>query len=197
MAGATSGVKMGGVTHDPPPRTLRHSGDSRAGMAAVPERVDRFCRSVAVREVNECQTGGLPKTAIRPVLNSTSGITVPSESKGNSGSLSAPAKRSSCARSTAMLSLFGEGSLTTVASEACAAQPSETKGRAYRRSLCDRLTPLLISFGLVRGTTPLSMRARSSQRTPAFAFYELDGGAVAARKADCLSLSDRPAGEAA
>jgi hypothetical protein len=77
----------------------------------------------------------------------------------------------------------------TAASAVSAAQRSETKAAFCRPSLSDRLTPLLISFGLVRGTIPLSMKARSSQRTPAFAFYEQGGGDVAAQKAGFLSLN--------
>lgn len=136
------------------------------------------------------RTGISPKMATLPASNSTSDTTAHHESKGSCGSLSAPANTSSCAPLMQTQCLFGGASSMTADSAAFAAQCSETKGQSYRASLSDRLTPLLISAGLVRGITPSSMRLASDQRTPAFAFYEQDGGGVVSRRAACSSSND-------
>ncbi len=122
--------------------------------------------------------GGSQKTATEPASNCSKGIILPITTKtgGNARSSSAPASTSFCELTQATLSLFGGGSSTTAARKALIAPRSETKAQSSRPSLCDRLTPLLISRGLVRGITPMSMRERSDLRTPDFAFLQPDGG---------------------
>lgn len=76
------------------------------------------------------------------------------------------ARRLCSERSTVTRCLFGESSLTDQDSKELIVQCSETKARINRVSLSDRLTPSLISAGLVRGIIPMSMRRRSDQLIP-------------------------------
>jgi hypothetical protein len=74
--------------------------------------------------------------------------------------------------------LFGESSSTIPASKASTAPCSETKAASDRPTLSDRLTPLLISAGLVKGTTHTSVRKQSGAAIRASALWPLDGGAA-------------------
>jgi hypothetical protein len=66
------------------------------------------------------------------------------------------------------------------------AQYSEMKVRYCRLTLSERLTPLLISAGLVKGTT-LTFGARLSNRgIPAGVSYAPDGGVVDIPNQDSL-----------
>jgi hypothetical protein len=93
-------------------------------------------------------------------------------------SLLVPESILSCEHSTVMPSLFGEDLSTIVDSAALTAQSSETKAHIVRASLSDRLAPLLISHGLVRGITPMSKRLPLSLQTLDFAFLQLGGGSA-------------------
>lgn len=62
---------------------------------------------------------------------------------------------------------------------------SETKATCKVQTLSDRLTPLLISAGLVRGIIPMSMRKKSNQKTLAFASSKPDGLNADTPKRDC------------
>jgi hypothetical protein len=64
-----------------------------------------------------------------------------------------------------MPSLFGSDSETTQAKKASTAPYSETNQSTDHQTLSDRLTPLLISAGLVCGIIPTSMRDASGQGT--------------------------------
>jgi hypothetical protein len=55
------------------------------------------------------------------------------------------------------------------------ARRSATKAPSKAQSLSDRLTPLLISAGLIAGTIPTSMRKACGQRCLDRAFFERDG----------------------
>lgn len=61
------------------------------------------------------------------------------------------------------------------------ARSSATKARIERRNSFDKRTQSLITFGLVRGTTPSSIRKRSGAAIRDFASLPLVGGGVAGR----------------
>lgn len=144
-----------------------------------------------------CHTGTSPKTAIGRSLPSMSGITAATTMRtaANDCSSSAPASASSYAPIAPTLDLFGVASSTIAASEGSTARSSATKGRSYRPSLSDRLTPLLISSGLVRGTTPSWIRKRSGVAIRGSALWPLGGDCSSdAPPVACASLSaTRPA----
>lgn len=83
-------------------------------------------------------------------------------------------------------SLFGE-TLSTILSQnrkGSNALSSETKAASRAQSLSDRLTPLLISAGLVKGITPKSIRKRLGAVILDFASSKLAGNDVGAPKED-------------
>ena len=99
-----------------------------------------------------------------------------------SANLSAPVKPSSCEPMSMTRCLFGDDSLMTVStceqvkSRTESTVPSSaTKGDTDRQTLSDKLTPLLMSSGLIKGITPTSMRRRLGLRTLDFALSKPDG----------------------
>jgi hypothetical protein len=74
--------------------------------------------------------------------------------------------------------LSGANSSTIADSTELTAQYSETKRQpdTGHRTLSDRLTPLLISAGLVKGITHSSVRKQSGAAIRASALWPLDGG---------------------
>lgn len=80
---------------------------------------------------------------------------------------------------TETLCLFGENTSTTRSpnKKASNARCSETKPHTATKvpSLSDRLTPLLMSLGLIKGTTPKSARQMCGVPIRAFASLPLDG----------------------
>jgi hypothetical protein len=101
---------------------------------------------------------------------------------GDSSSL-APASASCCERRELTPSLFGETTSTirSQSKKGSNAPCSETKDRSSRQSLSDRLTPSLITSGLVKGITPKSIRKNSNA-------FILDG------KAEPGHVSSKPGG---
>lgn len=99
----------------------------------------------------------------------------------------APVKKSYCEQSAAMLDLFGEISMMPAAKKASTARSSETKANTSHLTLSDRLTPSLISHGLVAGITPMSTRQQCGAAIPDIASYGLDGNVQGTPKAGCLS----------
>jgi hypothetical protein len=93
-------------------------------------------------------------------------------------SLSDPGSISCFEPETLTPCLFGESSSTIPASKASTALSSETKAVSDRPTLSDRLTPLLISAGLVKGTTHTSVRKQSGAAIRASALWPLDGGSA-------------------
>lgn len=74
------------------------------------------------------------------------------------------------------LSLFGERLNTgRMAKKALNARSFGTRAQSDRLSLSDRLTQSLITAGLVRGTTPLSIRRQCGVPIRDFALLPLDG----------------------
>ena len=128
--------------------------------------------------------GSSPGTATEPSSRSMSGTTAPINTRmaANGASSSGPERPLSCGPKMVTPDLFGGSSSTRAASRASTAPSSATKGRSYRRSLSDRLTPLLISSGLVAGITPTSTRKQCGAPIPDIASFELDGTDPATRR---------------
>lgn len=114
-------------------------------------------------------SGGLQKTETQRAFAFMSDITPPTStgmvvsencSRGR-------ARKSSFARVKAMPCSSGASLSTVPVSKVSTARSSETKAAGSRQSLSDRLTPSLISVGLVRGITPMSERKPSKAKTPA------------------------------
>lgn len=83
------------------------------------------------------------------------------------------------------LSLFGESSLTLEETKELIALFSETKAQSKPLTLSDRLTKSLISAGLVKGITPMSVRRKLGAVIPDFALRLPDGSLVEQHKAGC------------
>lgn len=118
------------------------------------------------------------KTATRRALRSTRGTIAPisTETAGSGANSSDLANTLSYEQRVETPSLFGENSSMIADSKALTAPHSETKAESYRPSLSDRLTPLLISAGLVKGTTHTSIRKELGAAIRASALWPLDGG---------------------
>lgn len=83
----------------------------------------------------------------------------------NQKKLSAPENISCSEHGKEMLYLFGENSRTNQGKLVSTALYSGMKANINHQTLSSRLTPLLISAGLVRGIIPMSMRVKSNQLT--------------------------------
>ena len=136
-----------------------------------------------------CPTGTSPRMAINPASTSTSDITAPisTETVESAASSSDQGNTSSFEPKMLTLCLFGESSSTIAGKLESTAPYSETKAPSYRPTLSDRLTPLLISAGLVKGITHSSIRKQSGAAIRGSALWPLDGGDVDTPKADYLS----------
>lgn len=121
--------------------------------------------------------GGLPETATDPALTSIGGTTRRPKVSVPAGNLWDLAKPLSCELMSQQPSLSGASLLTmpSPSKKALIAPCSVTKAHTSRRSLSDRLTPSLITAGLVCGITPMSIRQTSDQPIRAFAFSRPDG----------------------
>jgi hypothetical protein len=83
------------------------------------------------------------------------------------------------------LSLCGGDSLTHRVKKESTARYSETKAGTEVQTLSDRLTPSLISAGLVCGIIPMSMRDALGQATLDAVLRRQDGKPAAIPKEDC------------
>ena len=139
--------------------------------------------------------GGLPKTETQQFSRSTNGTTAPIDTAtGENASYAlALAKRLFLERPSRRQRSYGVSSSTTADSKASIAPCSEMKGRTSRLSLSDRLTPSLITAGLVKGIIPTSIRHMSDQPIRVFAFARPVGDDVARPKVEnsCLSGGER------
>lgn len=136
--------------------------------------------------------GGSRRTATCASATSIDGITVRANQSERATSLSGPAIRSSFELPMAMPHSHGATrAIGKTGKRASSAACSATKGRTYRRSLSDRLTQSLISYGLVCGITPSSIRKASNQPIRVLAF-DMPGGGAAQKpqSAGCSSSSD-------
>lgn len=136
--------------------------------------------------------GGSARTGTLPALSSTIATTAPINMRisGSGDCLLAPAKKLSCAHLAETPCLFGDDLSMTAVNAASTARRFGMKGAPCRQSLSDRLMPLLISSGRVRGIIPTSMRRASDQLTLGPAFCTQDGGGAGKRKVVCTSLTE-------
>jgi hypothetical protein len=134
------------------------------------------------------RSGISQKTAIGPAWNSSCG-TIPAGHQERAESFSSvPESGSSYGLTQQMRFLFGDTNATdTTSSKALTVRFSETRARTARQSLSDRLTQSLITAGLVKGITPLSVRATSGLAIRDFAFLPLDGDDAGAPQKVCSS----------
>lgn len=126
--------------------------------------------------------------AVSPSMNATTPA-IDMQTDVCETSSSVQAKSSACEPEQPTLFSFGDDSLTTADRRELIALFSETKAQSNPRSLCDRLTPSLISSGLIAGITPTSIRERFGAPIPDFALLLPDGGAVEQRNQGCSYLS--------
>jgi len=133
-----------------------------------------------------------------PASNFTNGITAATDTRtvASEASLLAPESTLFSEQATPMPCSSGANSSTTRSRSrrASTAPSSETKRPTAigHQTLSDRLTPSLIAAGLVKGTTPMSIRKQSGAAIRASALWPLDGDALAERAAGSSSLSDEP-----
>lgn len=100
-------------------------------------------------------------------------------------------KRSCCEPEQGTLYGCGDDSLTAQDRRELIVLFSATKARFSHLSLSDRLTPSLMSCGLVCGITPMSIRERLGAEIPDFAFSLPGGGYVAQHNTGCEYWSGR------
>ncbi len=143
------------------------------------------------------RSGGSRRMAIDHAAISTGATTAAGKASGPQTCSSVLAKSSHFEQPTLTLFSCGAGSSTTVVRRASTAPFSATKGRASRRSLSDRLTPSLITSGLVCGITPLSIRQLSGQPIRVLAFDTPAGPAAAplGKGFSSSNASERATGE--
>ena len=98
--------------------------------------------------------------------------------EGNQRKLSAPVNTSCSEHGIATLCLFGENLKTIAGNKELTVPYSAMRANTNHQSLSGRLTPLLISAGLVRGIIPMSMRAKSNQGTLDIVLKSQDGDNV-------------------
>lgn len=99
-------------------------------------------------------------------------------------SSSDPGNTSACEHGREMLFSSGESSLICDTNQESTAPCSETNQNTAVQTLSDRLTPLLISAGLVCGIIPMSMRDVSNQLTLDAVLRPPDGEPVGELKED-------------
>ena len=135
--------------------------------------------------------GGSQRTVTPHAAICSDATTAPGKAAARRPSSSDPVTRSSCEMQPDQPSLFGACPDTgETVKPALSARYFVTKARTSRQSLSDKLTPSLITAGLVCGITPSSIRQQSGQPIRALAFAMPDGGALALPRLGSLSLSD-------
>lgn len=114
------------------------------------------------------------------------GITAPISTKteGKENSLPGQEKKSSYELDLGMPFSSGATSLTNQDRKELIVLFSGTNQNTDHLTLSDRLTPSLISSGLVAGITPTSIRKRLGVPIPAFALNLLDGSVLELPRAD-------------
>lgn len=117
------------------------------------------------------RSGGSPRTEIGPAETSTDATTRRRSPNEPQTCLSDQATKSSCDQLMETLPLFGGGPSTDATVRPVSnVRSSATKVRTRVPTLSARLTPSLITAGLVCGTTPSSIRKLSDQPIRVFAF---------------------------
>jgi hypothetical protein len=110
---------------------------------------------------------------------------LPAESAATQKSLLAQVNTSASEHGKVTPSLFGGGLSTPVGKLESTAPYSEMKASTAVQTLSDRLTPSLISAGLVCGIIPTSMRREYGQLTLDSVLRPQVGGFVEKQKAGC------------
>lgn len=129
--------------------------------------------------------GGSQRMETRVVSRSIAATTHAGTRTQSSDSLSAQDNTLCFERTPETPCLFGELRSTELTAKKASSAPSSGTNRASRRpSLSDRLTPSLIFAGLVRGTTPLSIRRQLGAHIRDGALFELAGSDAAPPKKD-------------
>ncbi len=130
-------------------------------------------------------SGGLQKTATMCAENFSTATTAANFTKTEESQncFADPAKKLSYEHGKATHCLSGKNLSMHPASKESTAPFLETSLLTKQVSLSDRLTPLLISAGLVKGTIPMSMRDASGQTTLDAVLRPPDGDAAASPKA--------------
>lgn len=132
------------------------------------------------------QFGGLQKTEMQSQSDCSTVIT-PAADTPMAATLNcsaAPERNLSFELGKEMRCGFGEDSKMTADRSESTAPCSETKAAISLPSLSDRLTPSLISAGLVKGIIPLSMRDASGQQTLDAVLKTQDGKSAEQPKVD-------------
>ena len=127
--------------------------------------------------------GGSQRMETQAASRSTAAITHAKTGSPSSDNSSAPDLTLSSAPIGATQSLFGElRSTEQTDKKASNARSLGTRGNSRRQPLSDRLTPLLMFAGLVRGTTPLSIRRQLGAGIQDGALFGPDGNGAAKPK---------------
>lgn len=136
--------------------------------------------------------GGSPKTAICACGTFIDGTTVHESQSAVATLLSGQDRKLSFALTAAEpLSSGDAANIGKTVKSVPSARFSETKQTTSRRSLSDKLTLSLISYGLVKGITPSSTRKQSGQPILVLALDTPDGSDAAKQQRDSSSLSGK------
>lgn len=140
----------------------------------------------------KCHTGLLAKTASASCVQSTSGTThaITTQTGAAQQSLSARENRLFSPPRRGRSYLRGGNSGMTQGKSASTAVSSEMSPARSPLTLSERLTPSLISAGLVRGTTRTFGRRLLRLGIRDFVSFAPDGSVVAIQNQDSLFLSD-------
>jgi hypothetical protein len=132
------------------------------------------------------QSGGSPKTEIRSAKDFLTAITADETIKTVEplNSFVDQERKLFSEHGQVTLSLCGDVLRMTAGSKESIVQYSETKAEFVQVSLSDKLTPSLISAGLVCGIIPLSMRDASGQQTLDSVLKPPAGNAAVKQKVD-------------
>ncbi len=135
-----------------------------------------------------CRTGSSDKTVNPNCEQCMKSITVriTTATVGDRPSLSVPASRLFSLRRRERRYSSGAGSATIVVNGASTARSSAMRANGEARTLSERLTPLLIARGLVRGTTRMFGRRLSKAGIPAGVSFAPDGTELEPQKAASL-----------
>lgn len=139
-----------------------------------------------------CLTGISPKTVTDHAATCSGGTTV-AETRRNPvrQSSSVPEERLSFERTQLMPCLFGDDPSSAVtAKKASNALSSATRDKSGRLTLSAKQTQLLISSGLIKGTTPLLVRQTCGLAIRDFASLPLDGDAAGQQREVSSSLNE-------
>jgi len=97
-----------------------------------------------------------------------------------------PVNISSSQHRNEMPCLYGENLKMIAGKKESIVRSSEMKATSYPRTLSERLTPLLISHGLVKGTTRTFGLRLLNRGIPVGVLYAPDGGIVDMPKQACI-----------